>query len=128
MSKRLLIFLFALFVLLFFTSCSESLEERAARECREYTAKNCPTPVVNYERTDSLTFDAPSKTLTYWRKLCGRADNAELVGRLMPKLREALRSSTLGNPRLRNYREAGFHFRYVYRSESTGRVMIEEKI
>ena len=28
-------------------SCQESLEDKAAKECKEYTQKHCPTPVVS---------------------------------------------------------------------------------
>ena len=38
-------------------SCTESLEDKAAREAKEYTEKYCPTPYVNDSRTDSATFD-----------------------------------------------------------------------
>ena len=45
-------------------SCHESIEERAQREAREFTERYCPTPVVNYTRTDSVAFDMKSKTYT----------------------------------------------------------------
>ena len=41
--------LFSTLVLLTFTACHhETIEERAAREAKEYTQKMCPTPVVNF--------------------------------------------------------------------------------
>lgn len=50
--------LFSTLVLLTFTACHhETIEERAAREAKEYTQKMCPTPVVNFTRTDSMVFD-----------------------------------------------------------------------
>lgn len=45
-------------------SCHENLEKRAQREAREYTEKYCPTPVQNYTRTDSVTFDIKTKHIT----------------------------------------------------------------
>ncbi len=44
-------------------SCTESLEDKAAREAKEYTEKYCPTPYVNDSRTDSATFDKSTKSL-----------------------------------------------------------------
>ncbi len=44
------------------SSCQKSIEDRAEQEAREYTEKLCPTPIQNYTRTDSLTFDRESKT------------------------------------------------------------------
>ena len=43
-------------------SCTESLEDKAAREAKEYTEKYCPTPYVNDSRTDSacLLYTSPS--------------------------------------------------------------------
>ena len=38
-------------------ACQESMEDRAAREAKEYTKRMCPTPIYNDTRTDSVTFD-----------------------------------------------------------------------
>ena len=51
---------------LLFVSCHESLEERAEREAREYTERNCPTPVVNFSRTDSVRFDREARNYIYY--------------------------------------------------------------
>ena len=47
-------------------SCTESLEDRAVREAREYTEKVRPTPYINDSRTDSAVFDKTSRTYTYY--------------------------------------------------------------
>ncbi len=51
-------------------SCTESLEDKAAREAKEYTEKYCPTPYVNDSRTDSAAFDKNTKTCTLTTSLC----------------------------------------------------------
>src|SRR3712207_8347171 len=61
------------------TACHESLEDRAAREAREYTEKYCPTPYVNNTRTDSVAFDTASKTYTYYCSLNGQADSKQFI-------------------------------------------------
>ncbi|EGW48307.1 hypothetical protein HMPREF0666_00555 [Prevotella sp. C561] len=47
---------YAALLLLSLSACRNSLEERAAQECKEYTEKKCPTPVVNDTRMDSMVF------------------------------------------------------------------------
>lgn len=80
----------------FLVSCGESLEDRAAREAKEFTEKFCPTPVQNDESTDSLTFDKHTKTYTYYRTLSGPADNAPVINanrtKLVATLLEALKT------------------------------------
>ena len=74
--KKIIILLVGVAML---TACHESLEERAEREAKEFTEKNCPTPVRENTRTDSLTYDKESRTIGYWYTLCGQADNAEAI-------------------------------------------------
>ena len=62
-------------------SCTESLEDKAAREAKEYTEKYCPTPYVNDARTDSAAFDKTKKIYTYYISLRNKADKRR---RLMP--------------------------------------------
>ena len=59
-------------------SCTESLEDKATREAKEYTEKYCPTPYVNDSRTDSATFDKSTKTYVYYISLRNKADNKQL--------------------------------------------------
>ena len=42
---------------LFMVSCQESLEDRCAREAKEYTDKNCPAKMDTNIIMDSLTFE-----------------------------------------------------------------------
>lgn len=100
------------------TSCSESLEDKAAREAKEYTEKVCPTPFVNDGRTDSTTFDKSTRTYTYYMTLRGKADNALIIKQNRKKLRDVQKQSLDNNPGLKKYKEAHFSFRFVYRSAS----------
>ena len=99
------------------TACHERLEDRAAREATEYTQKNCPSPVRDNTRTDSLTFDKATKTLGYWYTLCGNADNAEGINQQKEQLINTLRTGVRQSTQLKTYKEAGFNIRYVYHSE-----------
>ena len=60
-------------------ACTESIEDKAAREAEEYTQKVCPTPYVNDARTDSASFDKTSRTYTYYVTLRGKIDNPLLI-------------------------------------------------
>jgi len=93
--RKPLLFLFTALVLV---ACNESLEDRAEREAREYTARYCPTPVVNNSRTDSVAFDKATKTYTYYCTLTGEYDSAEFIAKYGGELNSRLRR--------RKYREA----------------------
>ena len=66
MKKEKISFIIGLFIAFMITtglsSCQKSLEERAKEEARNFTERLCPTPVVNFSRTDSMTFDSSTKT------------------------------------------------------------------
>ncbi len=49
--------IYSIFLASLVVSCTESLEDKAVREAKEYTEKYCPTPYVNDSRTDSAVFD-----------------------------------------------------------------------
>ena len=67
-------------------SCTESLEDKAAREAKEYTEKYCPTPYVNDARTDSAAFDKTKKMYTYYISLRNKADNKQAIDANRDKL------------------------------------------
>ncbi len=98
-------------------SCHESMDERAAREAKEYTEKFCPSPIQSNTRTDSLTFDEDTRTLGYWYTLCGNADNAEGIEKNKDKLRSTLLDGLRSSTDMKAYKDAEFNFRYVYHSE-----------
>ena len=57
--KKLLLFA----TLLLLTACQETLEDRCARECKEYTQKKCPVLVTNGVTLDSMTFNTAALKL-----------------------------------------------------------------
>ena len=54
--------------------CRESLEDRCAREAKEYTEKNCPTRMDKNIILDSMAFERDTHTLHYYYTLTGFAD------------------------------------------------------
>lgn len=105
---------FALFLL--FTACQETLEERAAREAREYTEKNCPTHAGNGVMLDSMVFDIESRTLNRYFTMTGKLDDVNALNNV--DVRMVLLQELKNFPSYKTYLEAGFNFRYVYRSQS----------
>ena len=97
-------------------SCTESLEDKAAREAKEYTEKNCPTPYVNDSRTDSATFDKSTKTYVYYISLRNKADNKQVIEANKNKLHKIQKEALDNNPGLKKYKEEHFTFRFVYHS------------
>ena len=87
------------------TACQESLEDRCARESKEYTKKNCPVKIDNNTTLDSLTFERETHTLHYYYKLTGLLKNTTT---------------------LRVYKENKYRFAYTYRSEKDpSKIMLE---
>lgn len=95
-------------------SCQETLEERAAREARDYTAKHCPAPVEKGVLMDSMTFDQRTHTFSYCYTLDGVIDDTAYIARNNP--RELLLQQVRNSTHLKLYKEAGYNFRYVYHS------------
>ena len=108
--------IYSILTLALLVSCTESLEDKAAREAKEYTEKVCPTPYINDGRTDSATFDKTTRTYTYYMSLRGKADNALLIKSNKKKLHHVQKEALDNNPGLKKYKEAHFSFRFVYRS------------
>ena len=107
----------ALIALVFaLASCHESLEDRAAREAKEYTAKYCPTPFVNDTRTDSVAFDKASRAYIYYCTFRDTFDDPAVIARYRAQLHDALLQSIARDTKTKAYKDAGFTFAYVCRS------------
>ena len=60
-------------------SCHENLEDRAARETKEFTEKKCPVMVDQFTIMDSITFDRATKTVHSYYSLRGTADTVGVL-------------------------------------------------
>ena len=85
--------------------CHESIEKRAQREAREYTERNCPTPVLNYMRTDSVVFEMNRKLI---------------VDNFMKQIDESTS--------LRAYKQEGFNFALTLHSGKDSKVKYFNKV
>ena len=100
--------------MLLMTACQETLEERCAREAKEYSKKNCPAPLTKDVTIDSMSFDIATHTLTYSYTVSGVIDDTAVINRNNPKeeLLRNLKNATSMKP----YRDAGYNFQYIYYS------------
>ena len=122
--KKIILSLIAIICM---ASCTESIEDKAAREAKEYTEKVCPTPFVNDARTDGAAFDKGSRTYTYYVTLRGKIDNSLLIKANQKKLHDAQKQSLDNNPGLLKYKEAHFAFRVIYRSAKDPKVVLMDE-
>ncbi len=104
------------FIALLLCACQESLEDRCAREAREYTQKHCPVAVGDNIVLDSMTFDKSTHTIYYIYTLKGVLDNNQWLQQSHP--RESLLMEVKNSTHLKLYKEAGYSFCYRYNSES----------
>lgn len=108
-------------------SCQESLEDRAEREAREFTEKNCPVQLTSAITSDSLVFERDTKTLHYYMSVRGDADTIPLQysGNIEEDMIMAIKSNTSVIP----YKEARYKFKYTYLStKHPGQVIYEMTI
>lgn len=106
----------SLAVLSMLAACHESLEDRCAREVKEYTQKKCPAMIAETVRIDSLAFEKDTHTVHYYYTLIGKVDNARVVAMNNP--RKSLIKEVKNATSMETYKDAGYSFSYTYWSES----------
>ena len=100
---------------LLFAACQESLEDRCAREAKEYTRKSCPVKMDDNTTLDSLAFERSTHTLHYYYKLTGVADQDSIANNIdaVNVLKNELKNTTT----LKLYKDNHYRFAYTFRSE-----------
>ncbi|SFF91601.1 hypothetical protein [Prevotella sp. KH2C16] len=122
--KKNIILLLAVFL---FGACHESLQDRAEREAKEYTRKNCPTPVNNFQRTDSIAFDRTTNTYHYYCSFTDKLDDKTTVEKIRGQLHDGLRKGIKESTSLKAYKDAGFSFSYTCRSAKDPKTVLYEE-
>lgn len=118
---------FFLILAVCFVSCHESLEQRAAREAKLYTNKNCPSAIKNNIRTDSLVFDENSRTLIYYYSFFGILDDSVNVTNQRDRMISTLTDAIKRDISLKTYKDAGFNIRYEYHSATRPNLILLDK-
>ena len=120
------LFCLAMMAALMCISCQESLEDKCAKEAAEFTSKKCPSKIDENTEIDSMTFDKSTHTLAYWYKLTGKADNPIIFERV--NLRKSLVEQIKNSTSLQAYKDAGYKFRYVYRSQKENKIYFDATV
>ena len=110
--KKVILFVLTVLIL---CACQESLEDKCARECVEFTKRKCPSAVAQDIVVDSMTFERASHTVQYYYKLTGTSDRIDAYPKDQAK--ELLKNALKNTTQLMVYKEAGYSFRYIYYSE-----------
>ncbi len=121
--KRLT-FIILMLIITVLSACQESLEEKAARDAAEYTRKYCPTPVINYTRTDSVSFNKATHVYTYYCTFSDVMDNSEIIDKNRTEITRMLSTAIKESTNMKPYVQAGFHFRYICRSAKNPDVIL----
>ena len=110
--------------LLLLTACQESLEDRCARETKEYTRKNCPAKMDNNSILDSLTFERETHTLHYYYRMTGIADKEGALDTAAAKkiLKDGLKNTTS----MKVYKDNDYNFAYTYHSSNDPKKVLFE--
>ena len=124
MKKKTLVLALAAIVL---TGCHRTnLEDLAAKTAEEYTERYCPTPFEDNQRTDSVSFNRATHTFGYYYTLSGKIDDPALVAKGQKQIIASILSSLKDNTSMKEYKQAGYNFRYVFRSQKNGNILIEK--
>ena len=110
--KKIILFALAALIL---GACQESLEDKCARECVEFTKRKCPSAVAPEMVIDSMTFDRATHTIQHYYKLSGVSDRADAFPQ--DEARRLLKNELKNTTQVMVYKEAGYNFRYIYYSE-----------
>ena len=119
--------LFLAFVALLFSGCHRTtLEDLAAKTAEDYTERYCPTPVENCQRTDSVTFSRETHTFGYYYSLSGKLDDSAIIEIHKKEIVSTILGSLKDNTSMKEYKQAGYNFRYVMKSSTTGEGLIDK--
>ncbi|MBQ7443995.1 MAG: hypothetical protein IJS59_09085 [Bacteroidaceae bacterium] len=111
-------------------ACSESFEERCRREAREFTLKQCPRRLDECTTLDSMVFTDSPCGFKYCYRASGQLDNDSVYAdqESLDEFRDNLVQSIRADIGLRQCKDRGFTFTYIYSSASTGRLLMQHVI
>lgn len=112
----------------FFASCNRqrSFDEEAQLDARRQTQKVCPREVADGVRLDSITYSIPTRTMSYHYTMHDQFDNPQAIQAGEQKFRQAVLRQIIQSIEMKKAKEHGVTFRYIYRSQSTGQLLLKE--
>lgn len=119
--------LFLAFAVLSLTSCHRTnLEDLAAKSAEDYTERYCPTPFVDSQRTDSVGFDRATHTFSYYYTISGKLDDPAVISKGHKMIVASILKSLKENTSMKEFKQAAYNFRYVFRSQKNNNVLIDK--
>lgn len=104
----------------------ETKDEQFKKEFEQITLKECPKYVDRCILLDSTIYDIKSRTLNYHYTLEGSLDSDTIYNEKAKNLfHENILKSLKTSIQLKPYKDEGITFRYIYRSNSTGKTLLE---
>ena len=125
MRKTILYFAAGLLI----TACTGiTPEEYAKQQAKAFTEKNCPSPVKNDIRTDSLVFEENTRTLHYYYSLFGALDNPDSLKGRGDGMRDRMLQSLKKAGNMDEFKKAEMNFKYTYHSSSKPDTVLFEAV
>ena len=103
-------------------------EEYAKQQAKAFTEKNCPSPVKNDIRTDSLVFEENTRTLHYYYSLFGALDNPDSLKGRGDGMRDRMLQSLKKAGNMDEFKKAEMNFKYTYHSSSKPDTVLFEAV
>ena len=104
----------------------ETRDEKIRRDFMEFTQKECPKFVDPYTCLDSAGYDIGNKTLSYHYTVKDTLDNESLyTDDLISIFHDNVQKEQKGSLPMKPYKDEGITFRYLYRSATTGKMLLE---
>lgn len=114
--KRIALFFVAALIM---TGCNKiTPEEYAKQQAKAFTEKNCPSPVKNNIRTDSLVYEENTRTLHYYYSFFGPMDNPDSLKGRGDGMRERMLEALKRTGSNEEFKKAEMNFKYTYHSSS----------
>ena len=112
---------------LLLASCQrETKDEKIRRDFRNLTEKECPKDVDPYTSMDSVVYDIPTRTLSYYYSVREMLDDESLYTEEVVNLhREKVQKDLKSSIQMKSYKDQGITFRYEYRSVTSGKVLLD---
>lgn len=104
----------------------ETKDEQFKKEFEQFTQKECPKYVDLCILLDSTIYDIKSRTLNYHYTLEDELDHDTIYDEKAKNLfHENILKSLKTSIQHKPYKDEGITFRYIYRSNSTGKTLLE---
>ena len=109
-------------------SCNKqrNFDEEAQLDAIHQTQKICPREVADGVRLDSIAYSVPTRTMNYYYTMHDQYDNPQALKSGEQKFRQAMLRQIIQSIDMKKAKDHGVTFQYIYRSKSTGKLLLKE--